>query len=56
MPIPVGTAVTIKYTTLTGTTSGAVVNDDGDYLVKVTYTDQFGSDQQRYFREEELEV
>lgn len=56
MSIAVGTEVIIKYTTLSGTTTGAAVNEGGAYLVKVEYLDNDGVQQERYFEEAELEV
>jgi hypothetical protein len=56
MSIAVGTEVMIKYTTLSGTTTGAAVNENGAYLVRVEYLDNEGVQQERYFEEVELEV
>jgi len=56
MTIAVGTTVTIKFTTLTGTTTGAVIDDDGNYQVRVTYVDQNGDTQERFFYENQLVV
>lgn len=56
MSIAVGTAVTIKFTTLSGTTTGAAVNENGAYLVRVEYLDNDGESQERYFEEAELET
>lgn len=56
MSISVGTLVTIKNTTLTGTSTGACVDDDGNYQVRVAYTDHDGVSQERFFFEHQLEV
>lgn len=56
MSIAVGTAVNIKFSTLSGTTTGAAVNENGIYLVRVEYLDNQGDPQERYFEETELEV
>lgn len=56
MSIAVGTDVSIKFTTLTGTTTGAAVNENGAYLVRVEYLDNQGESQERYFEESELEI
>lgn len=56
MSIAVGTDVSIKFSTLTGTTTGAAVNENGVYLVRVEYTDKHGETQERYFEEDDLEI
>jgi hypothetical protein len=54
MTIPVSTAVTINHTTLSGVTTGAVIDDNGNYLVKVQYIDNDGVQQERFFTEDEV--
>jgi hypothetical protein len=56
MTIAKNTAVKIKHTDMTGVAIGAAINDDGQYLVCVEYTDLNGETQARYFEEEQLVV
>lgn len=54
--LAVGTAVTIKYTTFSGTVTGGIIDNDGVYQVKVSWTDEHGALQERYFLESQLDV
>jgi|LauGreDrversion4_2_1035121.scaffolds.fasta_scaffold2641070_1 hypothetical protein len=56
MSIAVGSNVSITNSLMSGVTTGAAVNDDGLYLVRVQYTDLDGETQERYFEEDQLTV
>jgi hypothetical protein len=56
MTIARDTAVRIKHTELEGTSIGASINDDGDYMVLVEYEDKEGDTQARFFTEADLVV
>lgn len=50
-------SVKIKFSMLTGTVTGAALDEATlDVQYKVAYKDNFGEDQERYFKEEELEA
>jgi uncharacterized protein YodC (DUF2158 family) len=57
MAFKTGDSVKVKYTTTTsGIVTGATVDSDSSLLLRVSYTDQFGTEQERFFKEDELEA
>ena len=57
MAFKTGDLVKVKYTTITnGVVEGATVDSESNLLLRVSYTDQVGTLQERFFKEDELEA
>jgi uncharacterized protein YodC (DUF2158 family) len=57
MAFKTGDSVKVKYTTTTnGVVEGATVDSESNLLLRVSYTDQVGTPQERFFKEDELEA
>jgi uncharacterized protein YodC (DUF2158 family) len=54
--LAVGTAVTIKNTIFSATVTGGIIDNDGVYQIKASWTDEHGVVQERYFLEDQLVV
>lgn len=56
MAFKTGDQVRVKFSTLEGEVSGAAVDDQANFLLKVIYTDKEGVVQERFFVQEDLEA
>ena len=56
MAFKTGDSVKVKNTELVGTIQGATVDIDAQLLLRVSYTDQDNISQERFFKEEEIEI
>jgi hypothetical protein len=56
MSFKTGDLVHIKFSTLEGEVTGAAVDDQANFLLKVLYTDKNGEVQERFFVQEDLEA
>jgi hypothetical protein len=56
MAFKTGDSVKVKNTELVGTVQGATVDTDAQLLLRVSYTDQDNISQERFFKEEEIEI
>jgi len=56
MAFTTGDSVKVKHTDLVGTVQGATVDSDARLLLRVSYTDQENNSQERFFKEEEIEI
>jgi hypothetical protein len=56
MAFKTGDSVKVKNTDMVGTVQGATVDTDAQLLLRVSYTDQDNISQERFFKEEEIEI
>jgi len=56
MAFKTGDSVKVKNTDMVGTVQGATVDTDSQLLLRVSYTDQYNISQERFFKQEEIEI
>ena len=56
MAFKTGDSVKVKNTDMVGTVQGATVDTDSQLLLRVSYTDQDNISQERFFKQEEIEI
>jgi hypothetical protein len=56
MAFKTGDSVKVKNTDMVGTVQGATVDTDAQLLLRVSYTDQDNISQERFFKQEEIEI
>ena len=56
MAFKTGDSVKVKNTNMVGTVQGATVDTDSQLLLRVSYTDQDNISQERFFKQEEIEI
>jgi hypothetical protein len=56
MAFKTGDSVKVKNTDMVGTVQGATVDTDSQLLLRVSYIDQDNIAQERFFKQEEIEI
>jgi hypothetical protein len=56
MAFKTGDSVKVKNTDMVGTVQGATVDTDSQLLLRVSYIDQDNISQERFFKQEEIEI